>query len=165
VSTTSGGTSAVGKRKAAPLKRPRGQKKGTLSQQVEQEIDVEVDDEGNVIDPNEPRYCICNRVSFGTMIQCDNIDVSATKNAASHYSTYSSSPSTATASAKASRNKHNNTRLTQPPVQNCKQEWFHLECVGLSEIPPRTTKWYCPECRVLLNIGGRGEVSSRGVKM
>ena len=38
--------------------------------------DVEVDDEGNVIDPLEERYCLCNRVSFGTMIQCDNVDVS-----------------------------------------------------------------------------------------
>jgi hypothetical protein len=38
--------------------------------------EVEVDDEGNVIDPHEARYCLCNRVSFGTMIQCDNVDVS-----------------------------------------------------------------------------------------
>ncbi|EDQ89650.1 uncharacterized protein MONBRDRAFT_25212 [Monosiga brevicollis MX1] len=26
------------------------------------------------IDPNEPRYCICNQVSFGEMIGCDNED-------------------------------------------------------------------------------------------
>ncbi|KAI1634137.1 hypothetical protein F4809DRAFT_543282 [Biscogniauxia mediterranea] len=124
VTTNSGGTSAIGKRKAAPRKKPRGntrKEKGT-SQQPEQEVEVEVDDDGNVIDPDEPRYCLCNRVSFGTMIQCDNVDI-------------------------------------------CKQEWFHLECVELTEIPARTTKWYCPECRVLLNIGGRGEVTSRGVKM
>ncbi|OTB08344.1 hypothetical protein M426DRAFT_316970 [Hypoxylon sp. CI-4A] len=124
VTTNSGGTSAIGKRKAAPRKKARGSSKkerGT-SQQAEHEVEVEVDDDGNVIDPDEPRYCLCNRVSFGTMIQCDNVD-------------------------------------------NCKQEWFHLECVGLSEIPARTTKWYCPDCRKLLNIGGRGEVTSRGVKM
>jgi hypothetical protein len=24
------------------------------------------------IDPNEPTYCTCNRVSFGSMIACDN---------------------------------------------------------------------------------------------
>ncbi|CAH0027064.1 unnamed protein product [Clonostachys rhizophaga] len=81
----------------------------------------DVDDEGNPIDPNEPRYCICNRVSFGTMIQCDNVD-------------------------------------------GCKEEWFHLQCVGLEEIPARTTKWYCPDCRRVLNIGERGEVSARGVR-
>ena len=28
------------------------------------------------IDPNEPTYCICNRVSFGNMIACDNENVS-----------------------------------------------------------------------------------------
>jgi hypothetical protein len=49
-------------------------------------------------------------------------------------------------------------------LQNCKQEWFHLECVGLEDIPARTTKWYCPDCRKLLNIGEKGEVSARGVR-
>lgn len=126
VATNSGGKSAVGKRKAAPRKRVRGgaTKKGAANQPVEQEVEVEVDDDGNVIDPDEPRYCLCNRVSYGTMIQCENVNVDA-----------------------------------------CKQEWFHLECVNLSAIPPRTTKWYCPDCRVALNIGERGEVTSRGVKI
>ncbi|KAI1437704.1 hypothetical protein GGR50DRAFT_685731 [Xylaria sp. CBS 124048] len=124
VTTNSGGTSAIGKRKAAPRKKARGstKKEKGASQQPELEAEVEVDDDGNVIDPDEPRYCQCNRVSFGTMIQCDNVD-------------------------------------------NCEKEWFHLECVGLTEIPARTTKWYCPQCRILLNIGERGEVTSRGVRM
>ncbi|KAL7627066.1 hypothetical protein AAE478_003842 [Parahypoxylon ruwenzoriense] len=152
VTTNSGGTSAIGKRKAAPRKKARGgnprREKGA-SQQPEQEVEVEVDDDGNVVDPEEPRYCLCNRVSFGTMIQCDNVDVRAKEN--------STTP--------ACNRKTRDPKLTTSPVQNCKQEWFHLECVGLSEIPARTTKWYCPECRVLLNIGGRGEVNSRGVKM
>ncbi|KAL2022340.1 hypothetical protein VTK56DRAFT_5738 [Thermocarpiscus australiensis] len=142
--TNSGGNSAVGKRKAAPRKKsasraghkrdskaaggdggaaagagPAGAAAGAAA--AEALLEVEVDDEGNLIDPDEPRYCLCNRVSFGTMIQCDNVD-------------------------------------------NCKQEWFHLECVGLADIPARTTKWYCPDCRVLLNIGEKGEVSARGVK-
>lgn len=29
-----------------------------------------------VYDPNEPRYCICNQVSYGEMVACDNADVS-----------------------------------------------------------------------------------------
>ncbi|KFA55748.1 hypothetical protein S40293_01970 [Stachybotrys chartarum IBT 40293] len=117
--TSSGGNSAVGKRKAAPRKKARATRKDK-GQTVETEME-EVDDEGNPIDPNEPRYCLCNRVSFGTMIQCDN-------------------------------------------PESCKQEWFHLECVGLNEIPARTTKWYCPDCRKLLNIGERGEVNARGIR-
>lgn len=28
------------------------------------------------IDPNEPRYCYCQRVSFGEMVACDNPGVS-----------------------------------------------------------------------------------------
>ncbi|KAI1267425.1 hypothetical protein F5Y18DRAFT_380204 [Xylariaceae sp. FL1019] len=126
VTTNSGGTSAIGKRKAAPRKKargnPRSHRGANQQPEPEPEVEVEVDDDGNVIDPEEPRYCLCNRVSFGTMISCDNVD-------------------------------------------GCEKEWFHLECVGLSEIPARTTKWYCPQCRILLNLGERGEVTSRGVKM
>ncbi|TPX12051.1 uncharacterized protein E0L32_007166 [Thyridium curvatum] len=73
--TNSGGNSAVGKRKAAPKKKRGAPKKD--KGQPDAEIEVEVDDEGNVIDPDEPRYCLCNGVSFGTMIQCDNTDVSS----------------------------------------------------------------------------------------
>lgn len=29
-------------------------------------------------DPNEPRYCICNQVSYGEMVACDNAEVSET---------------------------------------------------------------------------------------
>lgn len=28
------------------------------------------------VDPNEPTYCLCNQVSYGEMIGCDNPDVS-----------------------------------------------------------------------------------------
>jgi hypothetical protein len=89
--TVSGGNSAVGTRKAAPKKKSARAgaaaaaganakalaagniKAGSAAEEV---LEVEVDDEGNVVDPEEPRYCMCNRVSFGTMIQCDNVDVS-----------------------------------------------------------------------------------------
>ena len=52
------------------------------------------------IDPDEPTYCICNRISFGDMIGCDN--------------------------------------------DSCVFEWFHFECVNLSQKPKG--KWYCPQC-------------------
>jgi hypothetical protein len=32
------------------------------------------EDEDLPVDPNEPRYCICQQVSFGAMIGCDNDD-------------------------------------------------------------------------------------------
>lgn len=75
--TVSGGKSAVGKRKAAPKKK-RGSSAGTKSNKdkppAADDIDVEIDDDGNEIDPDEPRYCICHGVSYGVMIQCDNVD-------------------------------------------------------------------------------------------
>lgn len=40
---------------------------------VEQTVDGEW-----TYDPNEPRYCICNQVSYGDMVACDNEDVSLT---------------------------------------------------------------------------------------
>lgn len=42
-------------------------------------------------------------------------------------------------------------RVSLSDREQCDREWFHLECVNLTEIPSRTTKWYCPECRVKLN--------------
>ncbi|KAK1751755.1 hypothetical protein QBC47DRAFT_390941 [Echria macrotheca] len=150
--TVSGSKSAVTKRTAAPKKksaRASGNKLGKDSKTggadgpgggAGDTFEVEVDDEGNVIDPNEPRYCLCNRVSFGMMIQCELAnDVSNLV-----YSQWSAAD-----------------RVT---TQNCKGEWFHLECVGLTDVPPRTTKWYCPDCRIALKIGEKGEVSARGVK-
>lgn len=134
---------------AAPRKKTRGNAKKDkgATQHPEHEADVEVDDDGNVIDPNEPRYCLCNRVSFGTMIQCDNIDVR---------------PEVPQSFPRQRLLAYTNGRVN---AQNCAMEWFHIECVGLSEIPARTTKWYCPQCRIALNIGERGEVTSRGVRM
>ncbi|ETV74085.1 hypothetical protein H257_11391 [Aphanomyces astaci] len=52
------------------------------------------------IDPNEPLYCHCRRISYGQMIGCDNED--------------------------------------------CKYEWFHFDCVGLTEQPSGT--WFCKDC-------------------
>lgn len=80
--TNSGGNnSAITKRKAAPKKSKRGAggaQKKDRGQTAEAEAEVEVDEEGNVIDPNEARYCFCNRVSFGTMVMCENDSVSDT---------------------------------------------------------------------------------------
>jgi hypothetical protein len=50
------------------------------------------------------------------------------------------------------------------PRQQCEKEWFHLECVNLTDVPPRTTKWYCPDCRIKLKIGEKGEINARGRK-
>ncbi|KAF2243407.1 hypothetical protein BU26DRAFT_466024 [Trematosphaeria pertusa] len=65
------------------------------------------------IDPNEPRYCVCDDVSYGQMISCDN---------------------------------------------NCEREWFHLECVDMTEkdIPSRRAKWYCPDCRKAMGTDAYG---------
>jgi len=39
---------------------------------------------------------------------------------------------------------------------DCKTEWYHLECLGM-EKPPKTKTWYCPDCRVELQVGEFGE--------
>ncbi|KAJ5760890.1 Zinc finger PHD-type [Penicillium odoratum] len=109
VSTGQDGGAAVsyGHRKAKPSK------KRIL---VPNSQDVRVDEDGVLeeINANEPRYCLCGDVSFGTMICCEN--------------------------------------------QDCDREWFHLDCIGLSEVPSRTAKWYCPECRVKFSKGSDGIV-------
>ncbi|KAI7006562.1 hypothetical protein KC355_g7701 [Hortaea werneckii] len=111
----------VSKRKAAPRKRGattsnsraasananNSQQQHQQQQQQPSSASLEAPDE--YVDPDEPRYCICSDVSWGTMIACDNDD--------------------------------------------CEKEWFHLSCVGLSDLPPRRTKWYCPDCRKKLKVG------------
>lgn len=66
----------MGKRTAAP-RRKAGGKKGVKDngEAAAQEPDVEVDEDGVPVDPNEPRYCVCNGVSFGEMIACENNQV------------------------------------------------------------------------------------------
>ncbi|RJE19769.1 PHD finger domain protein [Aspergillus sclerotialis] len=118
VSSGQDGGAAVsyGRRKAKPTKkkvlREQGQKETSLP--PNQGIRIDEDGVWEEIDPNEPRYCVCGDVSFGTMICCENPD--------------------------------------------CDREWFHLDCVGLSEVPSRTAKWYCPDCRVKFNKGTDGIV-------
>ncbi|KAF2816726.1 uncharacterized protein BDZ99DRAFT_483883 [Mytilinidion resinicola] len=34
---------------------------------------------------------------------------------------------------------------------NCRTEWFHIECMGMKRAPAQSAIWYCPDCRVLLN--------------
>ncbi|KAJ5551063.1 hypothetical protein N7535_000996 [Penicillium sp. DV-2018c] len=92
----------------------RKSKPGKKRLSIRDSQDVRIDEDGVLeqIDANEPRYCLCGDVSFGTMICCEN--------------------------------------------QDCDREWFHLACVGLEEVPSRTAKWYCPECRVKLHKGEDG---------
>lgn len=66
--------SAATRKKAGPQQQPKKEKKEGGVEVPE--IYDEIDDEGNVIDPNEARYCLCNRVSFGVMICCENDNVS-----------------------------------------------------------------------------------------
>ncbi|OXV08573.1 hypothetical protein Egran_03664 [Elaphomyces granulatus] len=118
VSSGQDGGAAVsyGRRKAKPAKKRAGRDQGHKESSGPKSEDIRIDEDGVLeeIDPNEPRYCLCGDVSFGTMICCENGD--------------------------------------------CDKEWFHLECVGLSDVPSRTAKWYCPDCRVKLNKGPDGIV-------
>jgi hypothetical protein len=61
-----GATVTHGTRKFKPKKRVTGRD------------DFRIDEDGVLekVDPNEPRYCLCKDVSFGTMINCENPDVS-----------------------------------------------------------------------------------------
>lgn len=69
----------MGKRTAAPRKKAGGGRKanaskreGSAAVRASADVEVEVDENGIPIDPNEPRYCTCNRVSYGEMIACEN---------------------------------------------------------------------------------------------
>ena len=103
----------VSKRKAAPRKKgstvtsATSSKASTAASATGPTFPPEAQAAEEFIDPNEPRYCLCGDVSWGTMIACDNDD--------------------------------------------CEKEWFHLSCVALDDLPPRRTKWYCPDCKFALS--------------
>ena len=78
-----GAAVSVGKRKNAPRKRGTAAAANAAKKiaegnvkDKEEEIKAEDDAAGEEIDPDEPRYCLCGDVSFGTMICCENTDVS-----------------------------------------------------------------------------------------
>ena len=82
------------------------------------------------IDQDEERYCICDDVSYGSMILCDN-----------HVRTPPALDCVSCANS-----------------FKCEKEWFHLDCVGLKdgELPARRAKWYCPDCREALGTDAYG---------
>jgi len=55
--------------------RDRGSSVATLASAILPDARVLNVDLDMPIDPNEPTYCYCNRVSFGEMVGCDNPDV------------------------------------------------------------------------------------------
>lgn len=79
VSTGQDGGAAVsyGRRKAKPGKK-------RISTGKSQETRVDEDGVLEEIDSNEPRYCLCGDVSFGTMICCENQDVCRTRHPLPH---------------------------------------------------------------------------------
>lgn len=78
---------SVGRRKNAPRKRgsaaaanaKKAAEGAATAKEKEEEAKAEEEAAGEDIDPNEPRYCVCGDVSFGTMICCENTDVSIPK--------------------------------------------------------------------------------------
>lgn len=97
-------------------------------------------------DPNEPRYCYCNRVSYET-VRSVVFDFTWMKL----------------------------TRLVSQMIacdsDTCKLEWvsgsgvpltatnthsqFHLPCTGLSAVPSPTKKWYCQNCLLKMTQKGK----------
>ena len=133
-----GAAVSVGRRKNAPRKRGTAAAANAAKKMAEgnmrdreEEMKAEEEAAGEEIDPDEPRYCLCGDVSFGTMICCESIDVSNP--------TASLSLGCECSAA----------RLMYFFLQ-CEREWFHLECVGLQEPPGRRAKWYCPDCKTKL---------------
>ena len=75
---------SVGRRKNAPRKRgsasaasaKKAAEGAASAKEKEEAARAEEEAAGEYIDPDEPRYCVCGDVSFGTMICCENTEVS-----------------------------------------------------------------------------------------
>ena len=81
-----GAALSVGRRQNAPRKRgsaaaatAKKAAEGAANAKAKEEaVKLEEEAAGEEIDPDEPRYCVCGDVSYGTMICCENNDVSST---------------------------------------------------------------------------------------
>lgn len=77
-----GAAISVGRRQHAPKRGSitiSSTRKGTesaITKDKEAFGKLEHDSAGDTVDPNEPRYCLCDDVSYGEMICCDNQNVS-----------------------------------------------------------------------------------------
>ncbi|PNS20300.1 hypothetical protein CAC42_5750 [Sphaceloma murrayae] len=102
---SSGGSSTGDdKVEVRPKRQGRSSRRQESRQQTPEERDDDVADEDDAVDedrdpddPDEPKYCYCNRGSYGTMVGCEN--------------------------------------------DACQKSWFHLECIGLDEVPDESVKW------------------------
>uniref|UniRef100_A0A0N4Z7B3 PHD-type domain-containing protein n=1 Tax=Parastrongyloides trichosuri TaxID=131310 RepID=A0A0N4Z7B3_PARTI len=96
----------------ASIKRRGASKRGDKRKEAEAKEELEINEVLNkdtvVAMENEPIYCICREVAYGSMIQCDN--------------------------------------------DKCPIQWFHLECVKVTEIPKDDELWYCDKCSHKKNI-------------
>ena len=77
---------SVGTRKAAPAKKGaaaggrggvRGRMDGDGKAADTSTAAADTGEDFDLVDPDEPRYCVCGDVSYGTMIACENDDVSS----------------------------------------------------------------------------------------
>jgi hypothetical protein len=95
------------------------------------------------VDSDEERYCICDDVSFGQMISCDN-----------NVSLFPPMVIFFLISTLLTFARFKELILTK--LQQCDKEWFHFECVGMTQMPARRAKWYCPDCREKLGTDAFG---------
>ena len=121
-----GAAVSVSKRKTKPGKQTKGHKATPSASSPE--VRVDVDGRAEIVDPDEERYCICGDVSYGEMICCE------LEEKVSCLALFS--------------------RALLADMSKCEYGmWFHMECVGIPDMLPRTVKWYCPGDRKKLHRG------------
>lgn len=134
-----GAAVSVSQRKSKPHKATKSQTPKVVADIPQPQIRVDADGREEIIDPDEERYCICGDVSWGEMICCE---LDEKVNLQAH-------------TIKFDTNK----------LQCEFGVWFHMECVGLIELPPRTVKWYCPGDRKKHHKGEQSNgLVGRGIK-
>ncbi len=99
-------------------------------------------------DPNEPKYCYCNRVSFGNVRPIIFMCSMYSLNLAS----LPSDGSLRLPSMQARMGKDTPSNAVSCHTHDLGPPQFHLDCVGLTELPQSRT-WYCKDCEPLVRKG------------
>ena len=133
-----GAAVSVSQRKSKPLKQMKIKLNANTSSP---EVRVDIDGRREIVDPDEERYCICGDVSYGEMICCE-FDEKVSHTPTMHLES-----------------------IANPQCQCEFGQWFHMDCVELAELPPRTIKWYCPGDRKKYHKGEHSNgLVGRGIK-
>jgi tRNA A-37 threonylcarbamoyl transferase component Bud32 len=141
------------------------------SEDVTKDVGVEKPKQGKRVKfdettKSEKKYCICNGPDSGRMVACENEDcerqwfhfdcvgLKESPPTDTKWFCDDCKPKTKKMSGDSVKGEKycfcggpESGRMVACDNEECEKQWFHFDCVGLKESPPKGIKWFCDECK------------------